>query len=265
MMSLASVASVLLAILACSTTTSTSSEGPTFGPRSVRPVLFASVSVHYSPTLDGDRRQRAIEGSVAERVQEKMLATMDATGLLGGQHGLDVELTEFRLPAGARWMTGPMKGNDYLASHVEVRDGESVLAASEISTQLGAMDRSIGENYSADFALENMIDNLAWMIVFEASAPGQDGQAVRLATVDGVVPAVQEAGWRGDLDYGEVLKYAATDAFRGQGKLSVCASSLSKPDGVPAFLWDFPAFGLHGYCSEIAEQHRWRRKSLVPE
>ena len=184
---------------------------------------------------------------------------------MAGTDTLDVELTAFRLPgAGSRWLTGPLKGNDELACLIAVRSTDgAVIASGEVRTELGAMDRSIGEDYSAEFALDNMIDNLAWRIVFDLTPAGHDDRILNIAKEEGVVPAIQELGWRGELSYGEVLKYSAVDTFRGNFKLVSCAASLAKPDGVPAFIWDFPLFGLHGSCLEIAEQHRWRTEEKV--
>lgn len=125
------------------------------------------------------------------------------------------------------------------------------------------MNRSIGENYCADFALNNMLDNLAWEIVFELIPPGQDDPLLELAKEKGVVPAIQDLGWLGELTYGEVLKFSASDTIRGNGKLAVCASSLAKPGRMPAFLWDFPLFGLPGSCVKLANEHRWQGKALV--
>ena len=249
---------------ACSSTTATLREGVP-DQRSLPPFLIGAVVVRYSNELAPDRKQRAEYNSVAQRLESKVREWLDATQLSSGDNGLEIGLTEFRLPAsGTRWTTAQFKGNDYLDSSVAVRGAEgAVIASAGVRAQLGAMDRSIGENYSADFALDNLLDNLAWRIVFELSPPGRDDLLLTLAKEKGVVPAIQELGWRGELSYGEVLKYSASDTFRGNLKLASCAGSLAKPDWMPAFLWDFPMFGLHGSCMKLAEEHRWQAKALV--
>ena len=214
--------------------------------------------------LAPDRKQRAEENSIAQRLESEVRQWLDATQLSSGENRLEIEVTEFWLPAsGTRWMTAQLKGNDYLNSSVAVRGAEgAVIASAGVRTQLGAMDRSLGENYSADFALENLLDNLAWRIVFELTPPGHDDLLLKLAKEKGVVPAIQELGWRGGLSYGELLKYSALDTFRGNAKLGACAGSLAKPDWMPAFLWDFP-FWIHGSCMKLAEEHRWQARALV--
>ena len=250
--------------VACSTTTA-GRRAAAPDHRLLTPLPIGPVSVRYSDGLAVDRRQRAQENSVAPRLESNIRHLLEATGLSPGDNRLEVELTEFRLPAsGTRWMTGQLKGNDYLDSSVTVRGVEgSPIVIGDVRAQLGAMDRSIGENFSADFALKNLLDNLGWRIVFELTPPGRDDAILKLGKEMGIVPAIQELGWRGGLTYGEAVKYASTDSFRGDAKLVACVSSLAKPGWLPAFLWDFPLFGLHGACAKTAEEHRWRGKTLI--
>ena len=49
-----------------------------------------------------------------------------------------IKLTAFRLPKGARWFTGGMKGNDELAAMVSADRGARALYANEFAAQLGA-------------------------------------------------------------------------------------------------------------------------------
>ena len=258
------IVGLLLFGAACSTTTANVREVAP-DQRSLPPLLIGAVTVRYSNELPLDRTQRAESNSIAQRLESKVRQWLDATQLSPGDNQLEIELTEFRLPAsGTRWLTAQFKGNDDLGSSVAVRGADgTVIASGGVRTQLGAMDRSLGENYSADFALDNMLDNLAWRIVFELTPPGQDDPLLKMAKEQGVVPAIQELGWRGELSYGEALKYSASNTFRGDIKLASCAGSLAKPDWMPAFLWDFPWFGLHGSCMKLAEEHRWQRKALV--
>jgi hypothetical protein len=258
------VVGLLLFAAGCSSTTTSLHEGAS-DQRPLRPLLIGKVAVDYSNSLAPDRKERAQEHSIAQRLASRVRAWLEATKLSPGDNELEIELREFRLPAsGTRWMTAQFKGNDYLGASVTVHaaDGAELVSA-QVRTQLGAMDRSIGENYSADFALDNMLDNLAWRIVFELIPPGQDDPFLELAKAKGVVPAIQELGWRGELTYAEALKYSASDTFRGDAKLAACASSLAKPGWMPAFLWDFPLFGLHGSCIKLANEHRWQAKALV--
>ena len=57
-----------------------------------------------------------------------------------------------------------MKGNDFLAAEVTVQRGGESVATFDVEQILGAGDRSMAENYSADRALENLIEAAAWSI-----------------------------------------------------------------------------------------------------
>jgi hypothetical protein len=175
-------------------------------------------------TLEPDGVTRLEEIGTAAAVERKLGQYLQEGDLLAGDVDLHVRIDAFRLPDGARWLTGSMKGNDVLGAAVTLDRGETVLHRADVRVQLGAGDRSIGANYSADWAHGSMVDMLAWEIAWSVSGVvGGRGDAALLAAGkrDSVKRAILVLGYRGKLTYGELLKYAA------MGKIGVENSDLS--------------------------------------
>jgi len=174
--------------------------------------------------VEADRAQRLREIGTPEAVVRKLNEYLDAAGFLGGELDLAVTLNAFRLPRGARWITGGMKGNDVLGASIAVRRGETAVYAADVEVQLGAGDRSVGANYSADWAHDSLVDMLAWEIAWTltgvADRRGEDA-VLEAGKRDSVKHAILVLAHRGRLSYGEYLKYAAL------GKIGVENTALA--------------------------------------
>jgi hypothetical protein len=156
-----------------------------------RDLVIGRVGVYYDEErLQADRIARAKQIRLAQSVQSRMSRFLVLAGL-GSRSGRDVmwiKLTEFRLPNGARWVTGGMKGNDTLSAMVSADRGARALYANQFSAQLGAGDRTVAANYSANRAMKELVDSLAWEIAWDLSwVTGRRGE-------DALLDAGLEAG-----------------------------------------------------------------------
>jgi hypothetical protein len=112
-----------------------------------------------------------------------------------------------------------MKGNDYLGVKVTPVRGSEPLSTFHIEHTLGAGDRSVAENYSANRALENLIDAVAWSMVFELT-PFEDRKPVfEIGKREQIERAIEMLELCGELTYAEGMKYSSL------GKLSISTAS----------------------------------------
>lgn len=201
------VAALMCAIAAC---TSVDVSHRLTLPAGASPVQVASVVAHYGKGLQVDRRERAEENNIAGRVAQLVEAWMKESGQWGGADSVAIEISEFRLPAsGTRWLTGQLKGNDYLGATVIVSRDAAPLTQFQVTQTLGAMDRSIGENYSADWALDNLIEAVAWSIAFELTPVPQRAKILDIGKREEVQAAIDENHRCGRLSFMEGVKYSA--------------------------------------------------------
>lgn len=184
-------------------------------PSAAASVFIGSVEVGYDTNaIARDRLQRAEEIRLARSVETRLRQFLGAADL-GSETGRDhlrLQLNAFRLPRGMRWYTGALKGNDRLGARIQVvRDAANRFGA-QVNAQLGAGDRSIAANYSANEARDQLVDMLAWEVAWALT--GWNGRRGEDALLDagkqaGVERAVQVLAHRGQLSYGEFLAYAA--------------------------------------------------------
>ena len=174
----------------------------------------------YAPDLQQDRldaaRDRDVARGIAALVEEWMLETKR----WGGLDTVRIEVDRFRLPdVNARAITAQAKGNDYLGAKTSIlRDGQS-LAEFHVEHTIGAGDRSIAENYSADRTRENLVEAVAWSIVHELT-PFAERQAIfEIGKREQIERAIELLERCGLLSYAEATKYSAL------GKLSLQTAS----------------------------------------
>jgi hypothetical protein len=193
----------------------------------IHQMVIGKIQVAYDArTIAPDRLRRAKEIRLAQTVLKAAGRILSEAGL-SSQSGTDtlwIRLNNFRLPRGARWFTAGFKGKDELAALTGVMRGPTPLYSAQVSAQLGSNDRTIGANYSANRALKQLTDMLAWKIAWEFSgANGRRGEEALLATGkrEGVKEAILILAQRGQLPYGEFLKFSAA------GKVGLENSALA--------------------------------------
>jgi hypothetical protein len=204
----------LLAILgAASACTTTQVSGIN---EQVTTYAIGKVSGSYGSDLAADRVQRAGQHRIVESIGEHVERWMREAGTWDGPDELRVSVDRFRLPNKARWMSGQMKGNDYLGAEVFlISEGEEPAQSFRVEHTIGAGDRSIAENYSANRALENLIEHVAWSIVIEVTPMDERMPVYAIGKREQIERAIEELELCGQLSYAEMLKYSAL------GKVSI--------------------------------------------
>jgi len=179
-----------------------------------------SIESGYTADLLPDRLSRLREHRVALEVARLVEEWMTETGQWGGPDTVRIEVDRFRLPAaGTRWLTGSAKGNDYLGARVSmIRDGQPLMTF-HVEHTLGAGDRSIAENYSADRALENLEEAVAWSIAHEITPFEKRREIFEIGKREQIQRAIEMLELCGELSYAESMKYSAL------GKLSMGTAS----------------------------------------
>jgi len=208
--------------------------GASQGPSGIR-IARVTVDIDHA-AVQPDRVARLEEIGTTTALQKKLTEYLGIAELgsdLGGD--LNLQINEFRLPNSARWFTGSFKGNDYLGAAVSLVQSSDVLYRADIRVQLGAGDRSVGANYSADWAHGSLVDMLAWEVAWGLTGVAGHGEnALLLAGKnDGVKRAIIILAHRGLLPYGELVKYAA------MGKVGVENSDLGPRYDACALRWIF--------------------------
>jgi hypothetical protein len=113
-------------------------------------------------------------------------------------------------------MSAQAKGNDYLGVDVSIIPEEGEAAQSfHVEHTIGAGDRSIAENYSANRALENLIEHVAWSIVLEVTPMDRRMPIYAIGKREQIERAIEELERCGQLSYVEMTKYGAL------GKVSI--------------------------------------------
>jgi len=206
-----------LCFLAC---TSTKVAGDRPELEEVQSFRIGSTETGYSPDLPADRLSRAREHRVVLDVARLVQDWMTETERWGGSDTLRIVVDRFRLPAsGTRWATAQAKGNDSLGVEVSVlRDGQA-LATFHVEHTIGAGDRSIAENYSADRALENLVEAVAWSIAHELTPFEERRGIFEIGKREQIERAIEMLEICGELSYAEATKYGAL------GKLSIGTAS----------------------------------------
>ncbi len=191
--------------LACTTTTVEGGVDPARAPA----LGVGAIEVEYGEGLPPDRARRSKELGIAEQLAGRVERWMSEAGTWGGSDRVLVSLDRFRLPASGRWATGQAQGNDYLGVAVEVMRGEDRIASFDVEHRIGAADRSIAENYSADRALENLVDAVAWSILYETSGDDDREAVFEIGKREQVERAIEMLERCGKLSYAEATKFAA--------------------------------------------------------
>jgi hypothetical protein len=206
-----------LSLVAC---TSTQVAGDRPEIEELQSFRIGSTETSYGADLPADRISRAREHRVVLDVARLLEEWMTETGRWGGPDTVRIEIDRFRLPAaGTRWATAQAKGNDYLGAEVSVmRDGQS-LATFHVEHTIGAGDRSIAENYSADRALENLVEAVAWSVAYELTPFEERRGIFEIGKREQIERAIEMLELCGELSYAETMKYSAL------GKISLGTAS----------------------------------------
>jgi hypothetical protein len=206
-MRLTTVAAVLFALgttAACTTTQVSGIDAP------VTTYAIGKISGGYDTDLAADRVQRAEQHRIVESIGEHVERWMREAGTWAGPDELHVSVDRFRLPNKARWMSAQAKGNDYLGAEVFlIHEGEEPAQHFHVEHTIGAGDRSLAENYSANRALENLIEHVAWSIVLEVTPMEERMPVYAIGKREQIERAIEELEICGQLSYGEMLKYSA--------------------------------------------------------
>jgi len=210
----------ILCCLSLMTCTSTTVTGDRPELEEVQTFRIGSTETGYSDDLPADRASRAREHRVALHIARLLEEWMAETERWGGPDTVRIVVDRFRLPAaGTRWATAQAKGNDYLGAAVSVlRDGQ-VLATFQVEHTIGAGDRSVAENYSADRALENLVEAVAWSIAHELTPFEERRGIFEIGKREQIERAIEMLELCGELTYAETIKYSAL------GKISVGTAS----------------------------------------
>ena len=107
-----------------------------------------------------------------------------------------------------------MKGNDLLDAQVAVLQGGESLTVFDVEQVLGAGDRSVAENYSANQALENLVEAVAWSIAYEVSPRGARGTLLDIGKREGIKRAIQLLYDCRELSLAEEMKYSTLGKIR---------------------------------------------------
>jgi hypothetical protein len=212
-MRLTVVVALLIALGATSACTTTQVSGI---DEPVTTYAIGKVSGSYGSDLAADRVQRAKQHRIVESIGEHVERWMREVGTWVGPDELHVSVDRFRLPNKARWMSAQAKGNDYLGAEVFlIREGEEPAQHFHVEHTIGSGDRSIAENYSANRALENLIEHVAWSIVLEVTPMEERRPVYAIGKREQIERAIEELEICGQLTYGEMVKYGAL------GKVSI--------------------------------------------
>jgi hypothetical protein len=211
---------VLLGCLSLAACTSTQVTGDRPELEEVQSFRIGSTETRYAADLPADRISRAREHRVVLEVASLVEDWMTETGRWGGADTVRIEVDRFRLPAaGTRWATAQAKGNDYLGAEVSVlREGQP-LARFQVEHTIGAGDRSIAENYSADRALENLVEAVAWSVAHELTPFEERRGIFEVGKREQIERAIEMLELCGELSYAEAAKYGAL------GKISLKTGS----------------------------------------
>jgi hypothetical protein len=206
-----------LSLLAC---TSTQVDGDQTAEAETRGFRIGSTETAYAVDLPEDRAARAREYEVAPDVARLVERWMTETGRWGGTDIVRIEVDRFRLPAvDSRQITGPAKGNDNLGARVSVLREGSRLASFHAEHTLGAGDRSIAENTSADRAVENLVEAVAWSVAHELTPFEERREIFEIGKREQIERAIEMLELCGELSYAETVKYSAL------GKINIATAS----------------------------------------
>lgn len=207
-------------------------------------LVLGNVAVVLDAALPEDRARSAVEVGLGDRVSAKVIAYLRAAGLWSPSAAdrLEIDIDRFRLPRVARWMTGQLKGNDNLGGQIRILKDEGKLDVGHAFVQLGAGDRSIGANYSADWALGSLVDQFSWEVVWALTGIAGEGEAPLLEAgkESGIEKAVNVLGNRGMLSYGEAAKFAASGKLDASvaAKYDACSARAVFTVGLSKCKWD---------------------------
>jgi hypothetical protein len=210
----------LLGCLSLAACTSTQVVGDRPELEEVQSFRIGSIETGYGMDLAADRIARTHEHRVASEVARLLEEWLTETERWGGADTVRIEVERFRLPAsGTRWATAQAKGNDYLGAEVSVlREGQP-LARFQVEHTIGAGDRSIAENYSADRALENLLEAVAWSVAHELTPFEERRGIFEVGKREQIERAIEMLELCGELSYAEAAKYGAL------GKISLKTGS----------------------------------------
>jgi len=225
---------------------------------------ISSIDTRYATGLSQEEEAIAAEYEVGERLAEKIQGWATETGMWGGVQSLAIEVDSlllrkrFATEGLEEWAANtPRPVQDRLGIQVEIRQGERVLHRMEVVREKGLADDHWNAIASTDRAMDDLIAETAWQVVYELTPTGYDEAIIRIGHRDGVQPATVIASKRGLLSYGQMLKGAVTNEY-SLGDLDdvYCGASLSKPSWMPWWLWDPVTYKK---CKQRAEEAAKRK------
>jgi hypothetical protein len=233
--------------------------------RAIETFSIQAIRGRYPPNLDSEEAKLVEAYRPVERIAARVQEWAKELGMWGSPDVLTLEVDRLRLPA--RWETsrhGPIvigsavgyRGEDHLGMHVDVSRYDENLFELDILRSIATFERRWPELFSSDFAMNAMIDELAWQVMYELSPPGHDEGVILLGHENGVDTATIVAARRGLLSYGTMLKESAAGTFRWSLLDAGCGSVLAKPAWVPWFVW---APFTYKSCQARAAEHAQRR------
>ena len=206
-----------LCLLTACTSTRVSRDGKEL--EKVRTFQIGLTETGYGESLAADRIARAREHQIVEEIARLVEQWMIETERWGGPDRVRIEIDSFRLPAGMRWATAQAKGNDYLGAQVSVLREGAIVATFHVKHTIGAGDRSIAENYSANRALENLVEAVAWSVAHTLTPFEERRPIFDIGKREQVERAIEMLELCGELSYAEAIKYGAL------GKISMATAS----------------------------------------
>ena len=215
--------------------------------RAVEAFSIQAVRVRYPPGLSTEQARLVEAYRPAERIGARVEEWARELGMWGSPDVLTLKVDRLRLPA--RWKTnqhGPIligtsagyRGEDHLGMRVDISRYDETLIELDILRSIAAFERRFPGLFSSDYAMNAMIDELAWQVLYELTPPGYDEGVILLGHEKDVDTATIVAARRGLLSYATMLKESAAGTFRWNLQDNWCGSSLSKPAWIPWILWD---------------------------
>jgi hypothetical protein len=175
----------------CYKTAPTGSEIVHDSPSRARPpesISISSIEAGYSDELSLKQRALGLKYEPAEGIAKLVRKWCERVGIWGGPQSLHIEARAARIKhrlfhpndyvADRENDEGVM---DRLAVAAEVREGEEVVHTVDLERTQGFLgDTTWGAIFSQEVAMNNLIEDIAWRIVFELTPPGYDDEIIRL-------------------------------------------------------------------------------------
>ena len=212
-------------------------------------IVVGRVQIAYDTrAIATDRVRRAKQIRLAEAIEEKVWQYVQSAELASerGTDTLWIQLNGFRLPRSGRWASGGFKGKDELAALTVVVRGRAPLFSTQVSAQLGANDKTIAANYSANRAMSELVNMLAWEIAWQLTRVNdRKAEAALLEAGEraGVKRAILILAHRGQLSYGDFARHSLAGRVGVENtalgaKYDACALRKIATLGLSPCQWD---------------------------